>query len=151
MTDHIIEFPQGIVRKSAARLAAVQALYGWQLAGNAQDITKLGDDMVSYYGEQEGVDIDKAFLNKLLATIIENQEIIDTRIKDNLSTDWPFARMDAVLIAILRASIGELLYFPNTPKSTIINEYIEITKAFFEEKESGFINGLLDTVAKSLA
>ena len=51
---------------------------------------------------------------------------------------------------ILQAGVYELMFRPDIPRPVIINEYIDITHSYYEGKEPGFVNGILDELAKTL-
>ena len=59
-------------------------------------------------------------------------------------------RLDSTLRAILRCAVCELIRMDDIPAAIVIDEYIDLTKAFFEGPEPGFVNGLLDTISKKL-
>lgn len=90
---------------------------------------------------------DKSHLIKILKGVIKNQKDIDLNIKDNL-IGWSLSRIDSVSRAILRSALYELRECNDIPVKVIINEYIEISKSFFEGDESNFINGILDKISK---
>ena len=90
---------------------------------------------------------DKNHLNKILKGVTKNQKDIDTDIKDNL-IGWSLSRIDSVSRAILRSALYELRECNDIPVKVIINEYIEISKSFFEGDEPNFINGILDKISK---
>ena len=90
---------------------------------------------------------DKSHLIKILKGVIKNQKDIDLNIKDNL-IGWSLSRIDSVSRAILRSALYELRECNDIPVKVIINEYIEISKSFFEGEEPNFINGILDKISK---
>ena len=90
---------------------------------------------------------DKSHLIKILKGVIKNQKDIDLNIKDNL-IGWSLSRIDSVSRAILRSALYELRECNDIPVKVIINEYIEISKSFFEGDEPNFINGILDKISK---
>ena len=67
-----------------------------------------------------------------------------------LPPDWPLARLESVLRAILRAGTYELLARSDVPARVAMNEYVEIAHAFFSGKEPGMVNGVLNGIAKTL-
>ncbi len=93
---------------------------------------------------------DKALFKKLLAGIVENSGHIESVIKTSLTHKWKIERMSPLLIAILACAIYELKYTPALNASIIVNEYVTLTGRFFELQEVGFVNGLLDALAKTL-
>ena len=86
-------------------------------------------------------------LIKILKGVTKSQKDIDLNINDNL-IGWSLSRIDSVSRAILRSALYELRECIDIPVKVIINEYIEISKSFFEGDESNFINGILDKVSK---
>ncbi|MDR2417230.1 MAG: transcription antitermination factor NusB [Holosporales bacterium] len=140
--------------RSLARLAAVQALYQQEHQHLSIDDTL--EEFLSYrFGtpvldDEEAHGGDKVFLVELIKGVATEAKRIDALISASLTREWTLDRLDPVLRAILRAGICELLIFEETPVRVILNEYIELTKAFFEGKEPFFVNGLLHKVAITL-
>jgi N utilization substance protein B len=60
------------------------------------------------------------------------------------------ARLDKPMKAILRAGTYELLARADVPVGAVISEYVDVAKAFYERRETGFVNGLLDAIAKDV-
>lgn len=139
-------------RRRASRLACVQALY--QYEQDPKDIHDLIFDFLHHHLEQlfhQGyvlVDMDENLFKILVTHTLENLETIDSHIVSVLSSDWKFDRLDAVLKAILRVGTAELRF--ETPTPVVLNEYIEISKAFADTPEVSFVNGALDKLAKLL-
>ena len=90
---------------------------------------------------------DKNHLIKILKGVTKSQKDIDLNINDNL-IGWSLSRIDSVSRAILRSALYELRECNDIPVKVIINEYIEISKSFFEGEEPNFINGILDKISK---
>jgi N utilization substance protein B len=137
--------------RSAARLAAVQALYQMDVAGKGLiDVT--AEFEAFWIGrEVEGVTFqpaEKAFFRELLAGAVEEQRSIDPKIDSSLTEGWPLTRIEAVLRAILRAGVYELLYRRDVPARVVISEYVEIAHGFYSADEPGLVNAVLDTVAR---
>ncbi|WP_024789549.1 transcription antitermination factor NusB [Lebetimonas sp. JH292] len=124
-----------------AREAVIQTLYAKEM-GN--------DDAFNQFEEilkdKKVKDAKAGFAKKLLKGIIENLDKIDEIIKNHL-IDWDFERLDKIDKQILRLGVYEIL-FTDTPYQIVINEAIKIAKNFSEDKSKGFINGILDKVAK---
>ena len=91
---------------------------------------------------------DKNHLIKILKGVTKNQKDIDLNINDNL-IGWSLSRIDSVSRAILRSALYELRECNDIPVKVVINEYIEISKSFFEGDEPNFINGILDKISKT--
>lgn len=90
---------------------------------------------------------DKNHLIKILRGVTKSQKDIDLNINDNL-IGWSLSRIDSVSRAILRSALYELRECNDIPVKVVINEYIEISKSFFEGEEPNFINGILDKISK---
>ncbi len=136
--------------RSAARLAAVQALYQMDLAG--ADV----NDVIAEFGNarlQENdaptVEFDADFFRNLVTGIVKQQKKIDPLIHEALRDDWPLSRLDSTLRAVLRAGAYELIYRRDVPFKAVINEYMDIAHAFFDGGEPAMVNGVLDHMAKS--
>ena len=67
-----------------------------------------------------------------------------------LAANWRLERLDATVRAILRSGVFELSHRPDVPTEVAINEYVELTKSFFDGPEAGFVNGALDAVARDV-
>ena len=76
---------------------------------------------------------------------------IDPLIDKSLSNDWPVARIDATLRAILRAAAFELLRRRDIPPAVVITEYVDIAKAFYEDDAPALVHAVLDTISKQIA
>lgn len=140
-------------KRSETRYAAVKALYAYDIETNIDDKKLPGElalDIITYYHNNEegvgGAKIDEKFLLQLVKGVCENVAVIDDVVKKNLSNDWNISRLGPVIRAILRSAVYELLNFADTPLKVIINEYVEITKSFFDEKDVSFVNGILDKI-----
>ena len=137
-------------KKSSARLFAVQILFEMEINGKKINniLERLTDDYlieISRLNKTEKAD--KNHLNRILKGVTKNQKAIDSDIKDNL-IGWSLSRIDSVSRAILRSALYELKECNDIPVKVIINEYIEISKSFFEGEEPNFINGILDKISK---
>lgn len=137
-------------KKSSARLFAVQILFEMEINGKKINsiLERLTDEYlieISRLNKTEKAD--KSHLIKILKGVIKNQKDIDLNINDNL-IGWSLSRIDSVSRAILRSALYELRECNDIPVKVVINEYIEISKSFFEGDEPNFINGILDKISK---
>ena len=73
---------------------------------------------------------------------------IDALISSRLASGWTLERLDRPMRAILRAGAFELIARPDVPVGSVISEYVDVAHAFYDKRESGFVNGLLDAIAK---
>jgi transcription antitermination protein NusB len=139
--------------RSTARLAAVQALYQMEMTGGSSAWV-----ITEFRHHRLGRDIDGEIYAKADETLfvdivdgVDHQRArIDTTIEAHLSDGWTLPRIDSTLRQLLRAASYELLVRLNTPTAVIINEYVEVANAFVERNEAGFINGVLDRLAKTV-
>ena len=137
-------------KKSSARLFAVQILFEMEINGKKINniLERLTDDyLIEISRLNKAEKADKSHLNRILKGVTKNQIEIDTDIKNNL-IGWSLSRIDSVSRAILRSAFYELKECNDIPVKVIINEYIEISKSFFEGEEPNFINGILDKISK---
>lgn len=137
-------------KKSSARLFAVQILFEMEINGKKINniLERLTDEYlieISRLNKTEKAD--KNHLIKILKGVTKNQKDIDLNINDNL-IGWSLSRIDSVSRAILRSALYELRECNDIPVKVVINEYIEISKSFFEGEEPNFINGILDKISK---
>ncbi|HEX8389542.1 MAG TPA: transcription antitermination factor NusB [Sphingomonas sp.] len=137
--------------RAAARLAAVQALYQSEMEGTPVAALLHEFHQHRLGAEIEGVeyaDADVDFFDDLVKGARARVEEIDALIRRHLSKDWSFDRLDRPIRAILRAGTYELIARPDVPVGACISEYVDVAHAFYERREAGFINGILDGVAK---
>lgn len=140
----------GGLPRSSARLAAVQALYQMDLAATDVDkvITEFTLHRLPDAGRGEGIHgADPVFFSDILRGVVRRQRDIDPAIDQTLATGWRLFRVDSILRAILRAATFELLERPDVPAKVVINEYINVAKAFFNDEEPKVVNGVLDRLA----
>lgn len=143
-------------RRSAARLAAVQALYEMDMAGAAADpiLGAFLQDRWKVDGEDDAAaelaEPDGALLADLVRGVAARREDLDGMIGPALSAEWTLERLEVVLRAILRAGTYELLARADIPPRVVINEYLEVAHAFFAGAETGLVNGVLDRLARTL-
>jgi transcription antitermination protein NusB len=137
--------------RSAARLAAVQALYQMDVAGKGV-IDALAEFEAFWIGrEVEGISFapaDAAFFRDILSGVVREQIAIDRSVDAALAEGWPLKRVEAVLRAILRAGAYELLFRRDVPARVAISEYVEVANGFYGEDEPGLVNAVLDAVAR---
>ncbi|SFP87789.1 transcription antitermination factor NusB [Sphingomonas rubra] len=137
--------------RAAARLAAVQALY--QRDMEATPIPALLHEFHHHrigatIEDVEYADADVDFFDDLVKGADARTGEIDRLIEAKLATGWTLARLDKPMKAILRAGSYELLARKDVPVGAVISEYVDVAHAFYEKRESGFVNGLLDAIAK---
>lgn len=137
--------------RSAARLAAVQALYQQHMEGTA--LAKLLNE---FHQHRLGMEVDDdqfaeaevEFFDDIVGGVDARKDEIDAMIAAKLSEGWTIARMDKTMLQILRCGSYEILARADIPAPAVINEYVDVAKAFFDDREAKFANGILDTIAK---
>lgn len=140
-------------RRSAARLTAVQALYQIDLAGTSSE-TVIGEFVRHRIGHELDGEVFVTAEPQLFADIVRGVQgrvaEVDQMLSGVLSGQWSLDRMELLLRAILRAGTWELLGNTAVAPSIIVNDYIDVTHAFFAGKEPGMVNGVLDRLARTL-
>ena len=139
--------------RSAARLAAVQALYQQQM-----EQTPLARLLDEFHQHRLGQEIEEAqyaeaeveFFDDVVSGVAAREVEIDTLLTGKLAEGWSLQRLDKTLLQILRAGTYELLARADVPTGTAISEYVDVAHAFFDEREAKFVNGVLDAVAKAV-
>jgi N utilization substance protein B len=139
--------------RSAARLAAVQALYQHEM-----EQTPLPKLLHEFHHHRlgatiEGVeyaDAEVDFFDDVVSGVHARSDELDALVASKLSADWPLHRLDRPMRQILRAGAYELAARIDVPTGSVISEYVEVAKAFYGQKEAGFVNGILDSVAKEV-
>ena len=153
-----------VARRSAARLAAVQALYEIDMVGapatpvlkeflekrwidaTPQDLddidTVKNSDTKSILPQPEN-----KFLKLIVHGVTDDQAKLDSAIAPLLNSPWVLDQLHTLVRAIIRAGAFEFIQCPEVPARTIISEYVGLAHAFFCENEPGFINAVLDSLA----
>ena len=137
--------------RSAARLAAVQALYQQEMEGTP--IPRLLREFHEHrlgatIEDAQYVEAERSFFDDIVTGVDARREDIDAAISAKLAEGWSLDRLDRPMKAILRAGTYELLARKDVPVGSVISEYVDVAHAFYEKRESGFVNGLLDAVAR---
>ena len=139
--------------RSAARLAAVQALYQRHMEKTA--LTKLLDEFHQHrlgaeIEDEQYEDAEVDFFDDIVSGTAARDEEIDAQLVERLAQGWTLARLDKTMLQILRCGTYELLARADVPTATAISEYVDVAHAFFDEREAKFVNGILDAVAKQV-
>jgi N utilization substance protein B len=132
--------------RHAARIAAVQALYQMELAGGGAEET-LAEFAEHRFGDFD-VAPDQDFFAAILRGVPQHQMEIDRAIAGSLASGWTLARIDSILRAVLRCGLFELVARRDVPARTVIDQYVAVANAFFGGEEPGFVNGVLDRLAR---
>ena len=92
----------------------------------------------------------KKFIKDVVVGTLERSDLIEEKINLHLSNDIALEKTDKLLKIILFAAIFELLFKHGTPKKVIINEYLLASEHFLEKIQIGYLNAILDKIAKEL-
>lgn len=140
-------------RRSAARLAAVQALYQIGLAG-ADPETVLSEFLNLRLGQEvDGVSFvaaDPPLLSSIVRGTMARLGDVDGMLSAALDPRLPLDRMEMLLRSILRAGAWELLANAEVPARIAVTEYVEVAHAFYQGREPAVVNGVLDALARRL-
>lgn len=145
--------PRRSIARSAARLAAVQALYQREMEGTA--LVRLLDEFHQHrlgavIEDEHYADAEVAFFDDVVSGVDARCDEIDLLLSERLAQGWNLARLDKTMLQILRAGAYELIARADVPVGTAISEYVDVAKAFFDDREAKFVNGILDAVAKEV-
>jgi N utilization substance protein B len=136
-------------KRRAARLAAVQALYQIDLT-NVAPASVIAEFKAHRLDQDEHGPTDADYFSAIVEGASGQRAQIDSTLAPLLAEGWAFERLEVVLRAILRAAAYELIGRGDVPARVTITEYVEIARGFFAGKEPGFVNGLLDRLARQL-
>jgi N utilization substance protein B len=143
--------------RSAARLAAVQALYQHHMDGTALAALldqfhrhRLGGEIDPEIEDAVYAEAEVAFFDDIVTGTLARRDEIDALLQGKLAAGWSIERLDKTMLQILRAGIYELLARADVPTVSAISEYVDVAHAFFAAREAKFANGLLDAVAKAV-
>ena len=141
--------PLEAAARRRAREAALQMLYQWEVGR-----TSPGDTILSYWPAQENAaelaTAHREFANALVRGTVQRLDEIDGLL-GRRTENWRVERMAVLDRAVLRLATYELLAEPATPAKVVINEALELARAYSGEEAVGFVNGVLDGVRKELA
>jgi N utilization substance protein B len=147
--------PQGSPgrRRALARLAAVQALF--QVEQGEHTVEEVIDQFLATRAQESDeaampVDADRAFFAELVEGAASHRNDIEPLVAESLGPSWTMARIDRLVRVVLLAGVYELRHRVDVPARVVINEYVEIAHAFYGEREPGFVNSVLDRLARRL-
>ena len=127
---------QKVSNKSSSRIKVIQKLYN-----NLMNPDENIDFPKSQY---------KKFIKDVVIGTLERSELIEETINSHLANDIDLVKTDKLLKIIIFAAIFELMFKHNTPKKVIINEYLMAAEYFLEKIQIGYLNAILDKIAKIL-
>jgi N utilization substance protein B len=140
------------LKRSAARLAAVQALYDMDLSGH-----RVSDVDAAFFERgatadlvegEAGIHADPALFRSIVSGVVERNDDFVAIINTALPAGRKLAAMEVLLQVILKSACFELTSRADIDPPITINEYVNLTKAFFTGREAGIVNALLDQLAR---
>ena len=142
--------------RTASRVAAVQALF--QAEQREQNVETVMQEFIRHrlgdppgaggFAEGRVPEAEIDLFARLLRAAGALQDAVDRDIAEALPPEWPLLRLDAVLRALLRAAVAEILMAGGPPARVVINEYLDIAHGFFSGEEPGLVNGVLNHIAR---
>ena len=129
-------------RRKARRLA-IQAVYSWQLSNNS-----ISDIEAEFLTENDTSKVDVDYFQDLIRGVATQAASLDSALSP--FTDRPFADLDQIERAVLRVAAYELKFRVDVPYKVIMNEAIELAKAFGADDSHRFVNGVLDKAVDRL-
>ena len=124
-----------MVPKKNARKLAVQAVF--QFLFSNEDANKVLDEFHQYR-------------IKIVIGVFNDKKEIFSLIEECLTKEWMLERLDPTMQAVISLAIYEFIKFPTTPVNVVINEYVSIARLYFDDSNTGFVNGVLDKLGKKL-
>ena len=122
--------------KNNPRVIVIQKLYG------------------KYFNEDENLTFPKHRFKKFIKDVvngtIERDDVINEEISNHLDSDLDIKKIDKVFQVIVKSAIFELLYKPKTSSKIIINEYLRASNFFIEDRQTKYLNALLDKISKKI-
>ena len=147
-------------RRSAARLAAVQAVYEIALSDAKVDAV-VTDYMVNRWDvsayksvdpdlEFDLIKPDKTLFKALVEGVVAETDALDAVLEPAISGKTPFDRLEDLLRAVLRCGAYELTRRADAPVRVVIDEYVHVARAFFDDDQPALVNAALDRIADTL-
>ncbi|BCZ46880.1 N utilization substance protein B [Clostridium gelidum] len=130
------------MNRKLSRDKTMELLFGMTLSKDTTEEAIEGF-LENYEGDIKEIDL--TYVKQALIGIENNKEAIDKIITENLH-NWKLDRVPKVNLSILRLATYELLYDEQVPRAVVINEALEITRRYSDEKSVSFINGVLDKI-----
>lgn len=138
-------------KRSAARLAAVQALYQMEMTGVSADavIVQFFDPEVRrQLSDADPAEFDRGMFSQIVKGVAKQRDDLDRIVGAVLSADWTVDRLEIILRSILEAGTYELTERTDVPPRVTITEYVDVAHAFYSGAEPGMVNGVLDKISR---
>jgi len=142
--------------KRLARLASIQGLYQIALTQrSAADVIKDFREQPNHLLQEAvvgvaSIDVDQELFSQIVLGVSENNVSLDHMIAGAFDSKVSSERVEILLRAILRAGAYELHHHSSIPSGVVINDYVDVAHAFFNAREPGLVNAVLDKLSKHL-
>lgn len=130
-------------QRRKARKLALQALYSWHVAG-----APISQIEAEFLTDNDMSNVDREYFSEVLRGVPKSKSILDGHIEKYI--DRALKDLTPVELAILRMGTYELIHRIDVPYKVIINEGVELSKAFGANEAHRFVNGILDKLAQEL-
>ena len=134
------------MKRKRSREIAMELLFSMEISKNSYEETI--ECFVEDY-EMDLKTIDLEYIKEVMKSVVDHKEEIDEIIKNSL-INWTIDRVSKVNLTIVRLAIAEMLYINDVPEVVAINEAIELTKKYSDNKSVSFVNGALDKAFKNI-
>lgn len=155
MTQPARKINPSLRRKSAARMAVVQCLYRQAITGDttASDVQveRLKKQLANNKDEQKmlvggPIEPDYTMLARLLEGCMRCKADVNAAIDAQLAGGWSRERMSVLMVALLQCSVFEMLYDKDLGHPIVVNEYTQLARHFFDQKDVDFVHAVLSRV-----
>ena len=134
------------MKRKRSREIAMELLFSMEISKNSYEQTI--ESFIENY-EMDLKTIDLEYIKEVMKSVTDYKEEIDEIIKNSL-IKWNIERVSKVNLIIVRLAIAEMLYIDDVPEVVAINEAIELTKKYSDDKSVSFVNGALDKAFKNI-
>ena len=134
------------MKRKRSREIAMELLFSMEISKNSYE------EIIECFVEDYEMDlktIDLEYIKEVMKSVVDHKEEIDEIIKNSL-INWTIDRVSKVNLTIVRLAIAEMLYINDVPEVVAINEAIELTKKYSDDKSVSFVNGALDKAFKNI-
>lgn len=133
------------------RIVALQTIYEHEFRTQVGDQTVRFQDILQRNLEKYKSSVDDTvFIEELVAGVLTHQSELDAQLAP-LASEWPLEQIARIDRAVLRLGMYELRYSPSVPPKVVINEAVELAKAFGSDNSGKFVNGVLGTAYRTLS
>ena len=134
------------MKRKRSREIAMELLFSMEISKNSYEQTI--ESFIENY-EMDLKTIDLEYIKEVMKSVTDYKEELDEIIKNSL-INWTIERVSKVNLIIVRLAIAEMLYIDDVPEVVAINEAIELTKKYSDDKSVSFVNGALDKAFKNI-